>query len=99
MGRKYSYRSSRFLIDKIDAKLGDVNKEIKFDKIVIFVALGIIAVEVIALLLSGFSFFRILAIIGAFFAAASLFIIPVMIQELRDDKEKAKAMNEQAASN
>jgi len=33
-------RNTRFLIDKIDNKLGSVEKELKFDKIIILVGLG-----------------------------------------------------------
>jgi len=93
------YRASRFLIDKVDNKLGNVDKEIKFDKTMISVCLGIVALEIILLALSTpFPFFQVPAIIGAFLCALSLFIIPVMVKELKDDREKAKRMKEEKLS-
>lgn len=95
------YRASRFLIDRVDRRLGDVNKEIKFDKNMISICLGIIGLEIILLALSSLaSFFVIPAIVGAFLAAIALFIIPVMVQELKDDqkraeKEKMEATNQE----
>ena len=91
MGKYGMFRSSRFLIDKIDAKLGDVDKEIEFDKNMIYGSLGVIALEIILLALtSESSFFNVPAIIGAFLAALAIFIIPVMAKELEDDKKKAE---------
>ena len=90
------HRSTGFLIDKVDNRLGDVDKEIKFDKIMISSCLGVIAFEIILLALSSLGrFVLVLSIIGAFLAALSLFIIPVMVQELKDDQEKAKRMKQQ----
>ena len=90
------YRATRFLIDKVDNKLGNVDKEIKFDKTMIYSCLGVIAFEIILLALSGISrFFLILSIIGAFLATLSLFTIPVMVKELKDDQEKAKRIKQQ----
>ena len=87
------YRGSRFLIDKIDAKLGDVDKEIKFDKSMIYGSIAVIALEIILLLLTSVSpLFNVPAIIGAFFAALAIFIIPVMTKELEDDKKKKEKM-------
>ena len=89
------YRATRFLIDKVDNKLGDVDKEIKFDKTMISVCLGIVALEIILLALcTPVPFFQIPAIVGAFLSAIALFIIPVMVKELKDDREKAKRMKE-----
>ena len=91
------FRSSRFLIDIIDAKLGDVDKEIEFDKNMIYVCLGVIALEIIFLALNLVSsFFIIPAIVGAFLAALAIFIIPVMVKELEDDKKKAEKMKANA---
>lgn len=88
MGR---YRASRFLIDKIDAKLGDVDKEIKFDKNMIYGSLAVIALEIILLALTSVSeFFNVPAIVGAFLTALCIFIIPIMVQELKDDQKKAE---------
>lgn len=46
------HRATRFLIDKVDNRLGDVDKEIKFDKTMISGCLGIVALEIILLSLS-----------------------------------------------
>ncbi len=88
------YRGSRFIIDKIDAKLGDVDKEIKFDKCMIYGSLGVIALEIILLALTTVSpFFNIPAIVGAFLSAMAIYIVPVMAKELEDDKRKAERMS------
>jgi uncharacterized membrane protein len=93
MGKYGKFRSSRFLIDIIDAKLGDVDKEIEFDKNMIYVSLGVIALEIILLALTLVSsFFTIPAVVGAFLAALAIFIVPVMVKELEDDKKKAEKM-------
>ena len=89
------HRATRFLIDKVDNKLGDVDKEINFDKTMISVCLGVIALEIILLALSTpVPFFQVPAIVGAFLSAMALFIIPVMVKELKDDREKAKRMKD-----
>jgi uncharacterized membrane protein len=89
------YRATRFLIDKVDSRLGDVDKEIRFDKTMISVCLGIVALEIILLALSmPFPFFQVPAIIGAFLCALAIFIIPVMVKELKDDREKAQRMKD-----
>ena len=82
------HRTTRFLIDKVDNRLGDVDKEIKFDKTMISGCLGIVALEIILLALSTLvSFFQIPAIIFAFLCAIAIFIIPVMVKELKDDPQ------------
>lgn len=79
------HRATRFLIDKVDNRLGDVDKEIKFDKTMISGCLGIVALDIILLALSTqVSFFQIPAIIFAFLCAIAIFIIPVMVKELKD---------------
>ena len=94
MSRYGKFRSSRFLIDKIDAKLGSVDKEIEFDKTMIYGSLAVIALEIILLALTSVSdFFNVPAIVGAFLAALCIFIIPIMIQELKDDLKKAEKKN------
>ena len=82
------HRASRFLIDKVDNRLGDVDKEIKFDKTMISGCLGIVELEIILLALSTLvSFLQISAIIFAFLCAIAIFIIPVMVKELKDDPQ------------
>lgn len=85
-----TYKATRFIIDRIDKKLGSVEKEISFDKAVILACLVVIAAEGVLILLStSFPFFRIPALVGVFFAAFGIFLIPVMTKELKDDQAKA----------
>lgn len=51
------HRATRFLTDKVDNRLGYVDKEIKFDKTMISGCLGIVALEIILLALSTLVFF------------------------------------------
>lgn len=97
MGKYGMFRSSRFLIDKIDAKLGDVDKEIKFDKsaisaciILFFVGLGLVALGSSRNLSVG------LIIIGVLLSLFCFFAYAIMKQELEDDKKKAEKMKAKA---
>ncbi len=90
------YRATRFIIDKVDAKLGNVEKEIKFDKIVIGICLCIIALEIILLAFSSESGrLTVPTIVGAILAAFSICALPIMIKELKNDKEKAKRLSDE----
>ena len=86
------FKATRFLLQKIDARLGDVRKEIKFDKITIGVCTALIVLEIILLALSNaFPYLVVPAIVGAFIAAICVFILPAMIKELSDDQKKLNA--------
>jgi len=90
------YRATRFIIDKVDAKLGNVEKEIKFDKIIIGICLCIIALEIILLAFSAESgLLTVPTIVGAILAAFSICALPIMIKELKNDKEKAKRLSDE----
>lgn len=90
------YRATRFIIDKVDAKLGNVEKEIKFDKIIIGICLCIIALEIILLAFSSESGrLTVPTIVGAILAAFSICALPIMIKELKNDKEKAKRLSDE----
>lgn len=90
------YKATRFIIDKVDAKLGNVEKEIKFDKIVIGICLCIIALEIILLAFSSESGrLTVPTIVGAILAAFSICALPIMIKELKNDKEKAKRLSDE----
>ena len=79
------------MIDKVDKKLGSVEKEIRFDKVMILGSLAVIAVEVIVIVLSMFfSALRIPALIGVFFALICLYIFFIMENELKNDQAKAE---------
>ena len=86
-----SYKATRFLIDKVDEKLGCVEKEIRFDKAMIAGSLSVIALEAVFIVLAlFFSVFQIPAIIGAFLAAIGVYVFLVMEKELKDDRAKAE---------
>ena len=92
------YRATRFrfIIDKVDAKLGNVEKEIKFDKLVIGICLCIIALEIILLVFSSESGrLTVPSVVGAILAAFSICALPIMIKELKNDKEKAKRLSDE----
>ena len=79
------------MIDKVDKKLGSVEKEIRFDKVMILGSIAVIAVEVIVIILSMFlSALRIPALIGVFFAFICLYIFFIMENELKNDQAKAE---------
>lgn len=44
-----NYKANRFIIDKIDRRLGSIDKELKFDKIMILVGLVVAIAPVILL--------------------------------------------------
>lgn len=88
MGRT---RATRFLIDRVDARLGDVNKEIKMDKTVIAVSICFLVVELILILLACNSDSRALsavAIAGGLLSFMFIYILGFMIKELKEDIKK-----------
>lgn len=89
---------ARYWIDKIDAKLGDVDKEIKMDKTVIAISIGFIVFSAIIILLASFFQYRFLvaiAIVCGFMAVLFLYILMIMVRELHDDIEKKKGASQQ----
>jgi len=87
-----SYRSRRFLIDSIDERLGDVEKEKKFDIAMIFV--GLVLVVSGALLLYFCSTKAALAVLYIFMVMLGLALCYVMTKEYMDDCKKAKSQNQ-----
>ena len=86
-----TYRATRFLIDRIDRRLGSVEKEIKFDKAVILWCLVVILLELMIIMLCAVAPFLVgPAMVGVIFAAFAIFLIPVMTRELKADREKAE---------
>lgn len=86
------HRATRFLIDKVDTRLGDVNKEIKFDKSAIAVCVAVIVLEIVfAFLASTSEVFVVLSLIFGFFAITALYILVIMIKELKADQKKKDA--------
>ena len=86
------HRATRFLIDKVDTRLGDVDKEIKFDKSAIAVCVAAIVLEIAFAFLAGTSqVFVVLSLIFGFFAITALYILVIMIKELKADQKKKDA--------
>lgn len=84
-----SYRTRRFLIDRIDERLGSVEKEIKFDRIAIGVGVILTIVGILIFCLCGIERPR-LYFIGVIFVMAGIAIMYVLTKELISDKRKAK---------
>jgi lipopolysaccharide export LptBFGC system permease protein LptF len=80
-------RATRFLIDRIDSKLGSVEKELKFDKIAIGVGLGIMVIFafVLGLVVNSSPALAILCLILIMFG---FFLAYVMVKEYIDDRKK-----------
>ena len=80
-------RATRFLIDRIDSKLGSVEKELKFDKIAIGVGLGIMVffAFVLGLVVNSSPALAILCLILIMFG---FFLAYVMVKEYIDDRKK-----------
>lgn len=86
------HRATRFLIDKVDSRLGDVDKEIKFDKCAIATCVAVIVLEIaFALLASTSQVFVALSFVLGFFAITALYILVIMIRELKADQKKKDA--------
>ena len=79
-----SKRLSRYLIDKVDARLGDVEKEKRFD--IIMIVVGVL------LMLSGIflASSHVSIILGVILSILGFAIAYVMIQEYHDDCKKAR---------
>ena len=88
------HRATRFLIDSIDAKLGDVDKEIQMDKSVIAISVFFLVLEAIliplAVMYEGNKYLAAGAVIGGFFAIIFLYVLVTMIEELISDIHKKK---------
>ncbi len=80
-------RATRFLIDRIDSKLGSVEKELKFDKIAIGVGLAIMVIFafVLGLVVNSSPALAILCLILIMFG---FFLAYVMVKEYIDDRKK-----------
>lgn len=81
------YRGHRFLIDKIDQKLGSTEKELKFDKIAIMAGLLVMMVSAILLFICIESKPVLGLSCGLFFFFGLCFSY-TMVKEYIDDKKK-----------
>jgi protein-S-isoprenylcysteine O-methyltransferase Ste14 len=84
-----SKRSTRFLIDRIDERLGSVEKEIKFDKIAIAVSVLVLIIGVVMSTLSMNNGKGAIGILGILITMAGVAILYAMVKELISDIKKA----------
>ena len=84
-----SKRSKRFLIDRIDERLGSVEKEIKFDKIAIAVSVLIIIAGIIISTLSANAGKGAIAIAGIMLVMVGGALLFAMVKELISDTKRA----------
>lgn len=87
-------REARFLIDKIDAKLGSVEKELKFDKIAIAVGIGIAILCVILMLILADNH-PVLTLFLGLIVIFGLCIAYTMAKEYFDDLKRFKAQSKE----
>lgn len=84
-------RSKRFLIDSIDERLGNVEKEKKFD--LIMVAVGVVLIIAGILLIALNKEPSKLAVLYIFMIMLGVFLAYAMTKEYIDDCKKAKNQN------
>ena len=84
-----SYKAKRFLIDRIDERLGSVEKEIKFDKIAICVGAIITVVGLLLCILCGITHAG-LFVLGLMLIMTGLAIMFSLTKELISDTKRAK---------
>ena len=84
-----SKRSKRFLIDRIDERLGSVEKEIKFDKIAIAVSVLIIIAGILISSLSANAGKGTIAIAGVLLVMVGGALLFAMVKELISDTKRA----------
>lgn len=88
--RSMDYRSRRFLIDKIDNKLGSIEKELKFDKIMIIISIALIIVFSITTIISSENH-PVLSLICGILDLFSLSLVYTMIKEFIEDMKRSKS--------
>lgn len=79
-------KSARFLIDRIDARLGDKRKEIKFDVIMIIVGLLLILIPGIAIILTS-ELYPKLSILFTLLVMFGIVLVYTMTKEYISDKK------------
>ena len=85
-------KETRYLIDRIDQKLGGIEKELKFDKVVISIGLGILIVAAIIFLCAVDSH-PVLAVFSALAFMFGLFLTYTMAKEYSGDLKRFRAQN------
>ena len=87
-------KEARFLIDKIDAKLGRVEKELKFDKISFAVGIGIAILCVILMFIFADSH-PVLSLFLGLIVVFGLCIAYTMAKEFLDDLKRFNAQSKE----
>lgn len=82
-------KGTRYIIDRIDNKLGSVEKELKFDKIAMGIGLGIMALFAFLMGVT-LSSHPAIAIVFLMFAMFGFMLFYVMFKEYLADLRKAK---------
>ncbi len=83
-----SKKPGRYIIDKIDARLGDVEKEKKFDLACIFISVLIIALSAVLMSIDKVK----LMIVGLFLAIIGVSFLYTMIKEYIADCRKGRSI-------
>lgn len=87
-----NFRAARFLINKIDARLGSVEKELKFDKIAIAVGVGVAVLCVVLMFILAENH-PVLTLFLGFIVVFGLCMAYTMAKEYFDDLKRFKAQS------
>lgn len=84
-----NYKANRFLIDKIDKRLGSLDKELKFDKIMIAVGVFLIVAPIILLQFTAENN-PVLSVLFLMLALVGIGITTTMVKEYLCDLKRKK---------
>jgi hypothetical protein len=84
-----NYKTNRFLIDKIDKRLGSLDKELKFDKIMIAIGVFLIVVPTILVQFTAEKSPK-LSVLLLMLALVGIGITTTMVKEYLNDLKRKK---------
>jgi hypothetical protein len=84
-----NYKANRFLIDKIDKRLGSLDKELKFDKIMIAIGVFLIVVPTILVQFTAEKSPK-LSVLLLMLALVGIGITTTMVKEYLNDLKRKK---------
>mgnify|MGYP003449896768 CR=1 FL=1 len=84
-----NYKANRFLIDKIDKRLGSLDKELKFDKIMIAIGVFLIVVPTILVQFTAEKSPK-LSVLLLMLALGGIGITTTMVKEYLNDLKRKK---------
>ena len=84
-----NYKANRFLIDKIDKRLGSLDKELKFDKIMIAIGVFLIVVPTILVQFTAEKSPK-LSVLLLMLALVGIGITTTMVKEYLNDMKRKK---------